>query len=170
MMIAALFLAVSPWYFCLCAQQTHASGHFDLTVSKSSALTPGTNHLDAGTASAVYTSEFFRGRVNGLKVQMPGSNGNTAYFVLLLDSTNRITQVDLTIVVPGKTVARTIAWTPSALQASFSNARFDGTRLRLLSKGSYDSLKDTPNEALTMSWDVDIDVPVVRAPARPRAP
>jgi len=55
------------------------------------------------------------------------------------------------------TVVRTVAWRPEEL-AQFSRYRFDGRRLVLGSKGVF---KDQgPEERLTISWDVDLDVPV----------
>jgi hypothetical protein len=65
--------------------------------------------------------------------------------------------------VPGSTVVRTIAWTPADLDKYFSNAHRSNGRLRLVSKGTYDS-KDLANAALVMSWDVDLDVSVDERP------
>lgn len=101
---------------------------------------------------------------------MPAGEKSRAVFVFMLNAANEVTQADLTIVVPGTSVGRTIAWTPAALAKYFPNVRYDGSRLRLVSKGSYDSLPDTPTEALTMSWDVDIDAAVVRHLGVERSP
>jgi hypothetical protein len=82
-----------------------------------------------------------------------------ARFVVLLDKERRITQVDMNFVVPGAAVARTLAFRPEQVAASFSNYQYDGKRLRLKSKGTFTDL-NAKQEVLRLSWDVDIDLPV----------
>jgi hypothetical protein len=63
--------------------------------------------------------------------------------------------------VPGTTVARTVAWKPEELKKYFSAYQFDGKRLVLKSKGRY-SESENGRENLRLSWDVDVNLPVVR--------
>jgi hypothetical protein len=83
--------------------------------------------------------------------------GDHAALVLFLDKDRRLTQVNLSYVVPGATVGRTVAWKPDELQRFASAYRFDGQRLRLRSRGVY---RESGSERLTLSWDVDLDLPV----------
>jgi hypothetical protein len=140
------------------AQSARAAGQFDLTITKSSMLKPGKSHIESKNANVTFTNEFFRGRVNALKIEMPGAENSSAVFVLLLNSAKHITEASLSIIVPGKTVLRTLAWTPADLEKYFSDCRYENDRLHLKSKGSY---AESAAEVLTMSWDVDIDAPVV---------
>jgi hypothetical protein len=128
------------------------------SITKSPVLTVGTHHVEVTDATDSLTT-VLRGRVNASKIEMTSHDRTKAIFLFLLDSADRITQANLTIVVPGSTVVRTIAWTPADLEKYFSNAHRSNGRLRLVSKGTYDS-KDLANEALVMSWDVDVDVSV----------
>jgi hypothetical protein len=88
------------------------------------------------------------------------SKGGTAVLVLFLDQGNQITQANLTYVIPGTTVVRTVAWTREDLTKYFFDYRFDQSRLRLKSKGSYNTGPDSKEEVLHLSWDVDLDIPV----------
>ena len=65
--------------------------------------------------------------------------------------------MNLSYVIPGTTVARTVAWKTDELQ-QFSNYKFDGKRLLLKSKGIYNEAGS--EERLKLSWDVDINLPV----------
>ena len=84
-----------------------------------------------------------------------------AAFVLYIGKDNKIWQANLSYVVAGATVARTVAWKPEELQKYFSDYRLDGKRLVLKSKGSY-SESEKGHEKLRLSWDVDLNLPVVR--------
>src|SRR5262245_35417845 len=84
-----------------------------------------------------------------------------AAFVLYIGKDNKIWQANLSYVVPGTTVARTVAWKPDELQKYFSDHKFDGKRLALKSKGSY-SESEKGREQLRLSWAVDLNLPVVR--------
>jgi hypothetical protein len=64
-------------------------------------------------------------------------------------------------VVPGTTVARTVAWKSEELQKYFSDYAFDGKWLILKSRGSY-AESEKGRETLRLSWDVDLNLPVVR--------
>jgi hypothetical protein len=93
---------------------------------------------------------------NGAK-EMKGSD--YAALVLFLDKQNKIGQVNLSYVVPGTTVARTVAWKPEDLKKYFSDYQFDGKRYKLKSKGTY-SETDSEERTMSLAWDVNIDLPV----------
>ena len=88
------------------------------------------------------------------------SRGGYAALVLFLDDRNQIWQANLTYVVPGTTVVRTLASSREELTKYFSDYHFDQNRLRLKSKGSYNTAPDSRKEILTLSWDADLDLPV----------
>jgi len=81
--------------------------------------------------------------------------------VLFIGKDKKIWQANLSYVVPGTTVARTVAWKPDELKKYFFDYSFDGKRLVLKSKGGY-SDSESSREKLRLSWDVDLDLPVVR--------
>lgn len=86
-----------------------------------------------------------------------------AALVLILDANNRIAQVNLSYVVPGATVARTVAWAPREL-AEWNNAfHLDGSRVQLKLKSTFTDVNDK-HERLKLSWNVDVDLAV--APAK----
>jgi hypothetical protein len=161
--VAVSILVACPWQARLVGQQARAVGAFDLTVTRSPVLTPGQYHVDAKTVTIVVTS-VARGRLRALRVEMQGTEKGLARFVFLLDTANHVTQADLSIAVPGRVASRTIAWSPSGISKYFADFRYDGQRLHLVSRGTYDSSADTPTESLLMAWDVDIDAAVTRGP------
>ena len=152
---------------------------FNLAVQKSKVLKLGKSRLETNSAFVTYTNEFFEGATNALKVQffaqpimeearaklLRGDNheisrGGYAALVLFLDEErNQIWQANLTYVVPGTTVARTVASSSEELTKYFSDFHFDHNRLQLKSKGSY-TAPDSKEEILTLSWDTDLDLPV----------
>ena len=152
---------------------------FNLDVQKSKVLKLGKSRLETESAFITYTNEFFGGATNALKVQfftqpikeearaklLRGDNqeisrGGYAALVLFLDEErNQIWQANLTYVVPGTTVAMTVAASPEELAKYFSDFHFDHTRLQLKSKGSY-TAPDSKEETLILSWNVDLDLPV----------
>ena len=152
---------------------------FNLDVQKSKVLKLGKSRLETESAFITYTNEFFGGATNALKVQfftqpikeearaklLRGDNqeissGGYATLVLFLDEErNQIWQANLTYVVPGTTVARTVAASPEELAKYFSDFHFDHTRLQLKSKGSY-TAPDSKEETLILSWNADLDLPV----------
>ena len=164
-------------------------GRFDLDVQKSKVLTIGRSHIDAASAFVTYTDEFFGGRTNALAIQMYAapidaaararlltnhkddrelSRSGSVYLVLFVDKENRITQANLTYAIPGTTVVRTVAYIQSDISRWFSDYRYAGGRLHLKSKGAYATGADSPDEQLTMSWDVDLDEAVVNRVGAPR--
>jgi len=127
----------------------------------------------------VLTDEFFAGRMQALKILFTRErltdeerresvrtnapalrNRDLVFLVLFLDKANGISQANLTVVVPGQTVTRTVAWRPDDLKDFSSQYAYDGTRLRLRHKGRFQdpSSERTP---FRLTWDVDIDAPVV---------
>jgi hypothetical protein len=152
---------------------------FNLDVQKSKVLKLGKSRLETESAFVTYTNEFFGGATNALKVQfftqpikeearaklLRGDNqeisrGGYATLVLFLDEErNQIWQANLTYVVPGTTVARTVAASPEELAKYFSDFHFDHNRLQLKSKGSY-TAPDSKEETLILSWNADLDLPV----------
>jgi len=158
--------------------QTRAA--FELVVSESNALKPGTSKIATQSAYVTLAHGLIPGNSDGLEIQFfpkpitekakadilendAKELKKTSYaaFVLYMGKDNRIWQANLSYVVPGVTVARTVAWKPEELQKYFSDFRFDGKRLVLKSKGSY-SESEKGYEKLKLSWDVDLNLPVVR--------
>ncbi len=155
--------------------QTKAT--FQLAVDSSKVLTPGTSKIVTESAFVTLTHGLIPGNADGLEIQFFTKpiteaaktdileNGakdvrksNYAALILFLDKENRVVQVNLSYVVPGTTVARTVAWRPDELK-QFSNYKFDGKRLLLKSKGVY-SESGSGDERVKLSWDVDFNLPV----------
>jgi hypothetical protein len=151
---------------------------FYLAVQQSKVLNLGKSKLETKSAFVTYTNEFFAGKTNALKIQFftqpigeetqakllrddnhEISKGGYAVLVLFLDERNQIWQANLTYVIPGTTVVRTVASNREELTKYFSDYHFDRNRLRLKSKGNYNT-PDSKEEILTLSWDTALDIPV----------
>ena len=151
---------------------------FELVNHQSGVIKQGSTRIVAESAFVTHTNELFPGKTEGLEIQFftkpiteaartdileNGAKqlrkGDYATLVLFLDKEKRVWQVNLSYVIPGTTVARTVAWKAEDLKKSFSNYQFDGKRLRLKSKGTYKEL-NPKQEAMSLSWDVDFDLPV----------
>jgi hypothetical protein len=160
-------------------QQFQTRALFQLDVRKSTELKLGKSSLETKSAFVIYTNEFFAGKTNALKVQfftqpigeeartklLRNDNreiirGGYAALVLFVDERNQIWQANLTYVIPGTTVVRTVASNREELTKYFSDYHFDQNRLRLKSKGSYNTAPDSKEEILTLSWDTDLVIPV----------
>ncbi len=160
-------------------QQFQRRALFQLDVQKSTVLKLGKSSLQTKSAFVTYTNEFFAGKINALKVQFftqpigeesrakllqndnrEISRGGYAALVLFVDERNQIWQANLTYVIPGTTVVRTVASNREELTKYFPDYHFDQNRLRLKSKGSYNTAPDSKEEILTLSWDTDLDIPV----------
>jgi len=160
-------------------QQFQTKALFDLTVQKSDILKLGKSRLETKSAFATYTNEFFAGKTNALKIEFftqpigeearakllrndnrEISGGGYAALVLFLDEQKQIWQANLTYVIPGITVVRTVAWTSEDLAKYFSDYEFDHNRLRLKSKGVYNTQADSKEEILTLSWETELDIRV----------
>ncbi len=72
-----------------------------------------------------------------------------------------MSQVNLSYVVPGTTVARTVAGTPDDLKRYFSRTSFKDGRLVVRSNGAY-SEAGAARDVFKLSWNVDLDLPVKR--------
>jgi hypothetical protein len=157
--------------------QTSAS--FDLAVQQSKWLPLGKSRLQTTSAFVTYTNEFFRGKTNALKVQFFTEpigaeaqakllsqddrdlrRGGYAALVLFLDDRDQMWQANLTYVIPGTTVVRTVASTRAELTKYFADYHFDRSRLRLKSKGTYHTPPDSKDEVLSLSWDADLNIRV----------
>ena len=156
-------------------QDFRSTATFQLVVEASGVLRPGTSTIVAKSALATRT-RIMPGNSAGLEILFftePITDAsrrdvlerqaqdlrkrNHAILVMSLDAQDKISQVNLTYVIPGTTVVRTLAWKPEDL-ARFSSYSMDGKRVLLKSKGLY---RDTGSERLTLSWDVDVNVPVL---------
>jgi hypothetical protein len=155
---------------------------FDLDVQKSKVLAVGKSHIDAVSALVTYTDEFFAGRTNAIAIQMYGApigaaarerlikkrnddsdllRSGAVYFLFFVDKQDRITQVNLTFVIPGTTVVRTVAYTQPVIDKWFSDYRYAEGRLHLTTKGTYVSGTESADDQLTLAWDLALDEPVV---------
>lgn len=137
---------------------THAV--FELAVQKSPVFRTGQSRLEAQSASATYTNEFLAGQVKALKVEFSTKQGGSAALVLFLDGQNRIGQANLTYVIPGATVTRTVAGQREEVTKYFADYRLDGKRLQLKSKGSYKTEAASKDEIFTLSWEIDVNIAV----------
>ncbi len=154
---------------------------FELVVRESSVLRAGASKIVAHGAFVTRARGLAPGNSDGLEIQFfttPVTDAakteilrnrgrglrksDYAALVLFLGRDGRIWQVNLSYVVPGTTVARTVAWSPEELAKSFSSYRFDGKRLILKSDGSY-SETESGRETMRLSWNVDVDLPVLQA-------
>jgi hypothetical protein len=161
------------------AKNHAAKASFELVVAKSSSSPAGTSRIQSQSAFVSLAHGLVPGNSDGLEVlffakpitaaTLPdllnddateSKKGDYAALVLFLDKDRKVWQVNLSFVVPGKTVVRTIAWKPDELQKYFSRASFDGKRLALVSQGSFSEADS--GEELKLSWDIDLDLPVMR--------
>ena len=161
--------------------QTRAT--FELVVNKSKYLKPGTSKVTAQSAFVSLAHGLIPGNSDGLEViffekrviDLPDLMNNDAKvirqsasyaaMVLFLDKEHRVWQVNLSYVVPGTTIAKTIAWKPDELKRYFSQVSYTKTRLALKSSGSY-SEDDPSQDVIKLSWNVDLNLPVKRAVQR----
>jgi len=109
------------------SQQFQTRALFHLDVQKSKVLNFGKSRLETKSALVTYTNKFFAGKTNALKIQFftqpigeedrakllrndnhEISRGGYAALVLFVDERNQIWQANLTYVIPGTTVVRTV--------------------------------------------------------------
>jgi hypothetical protein len=155
-------------------QDFRTTAVFELEVSGSKVLRSGASKIVTESAFVTLTHALMGNR-DGLEIQFftkPITDAaradilensarelrrsDHAALVLFLDKNSQVSQVNLSYVVPGTTVARTVAWKPEDLR-QFSNYKFDGKRLLLKSKGLY---SESGEERLKLSWEVDLNLPV----------
>ena len=161
-------------------QDFQTKSAFELVVTDSNALKPGTSKIAARSGYVTLAHGLIPGNADGLEIHFFPTRATEkvkadivendakelkkssyAALVLFLGKDNKIWQANLSFVVPGTTAARTVAWKPEELKRYFSVYQFDGNRLLLKSNGNYvEAEKD--REQLRLSWDVDLNLPVVR--------
>ncbi|HEY3065648.1 MAG TPA: hypothetical protein VGL09_07645 [Methylomirabilota bacterium] len=152
-------------------------GLMPLPASADSVFSLDDKTLVTKSAVAVLTDEFFGGRTNALRILFTPETltaqqqqeraredwrltKDYAVVVLFLDKSNRITQVNITVVIPGQTVVRTVAYKQPELQPFAAGYSYDGKRLKLRSEGSF--TEATPGMApIKLGWDMDVNAPVV---------
>ena len=182
------FVGIGVWFIAshvwaqsdgrLSPQDFKTKAEFELVVNDSSVLKAGASRIVTQSAVVTLAHGLTPGNSEGLEIQFfikPITeaavtdilkNGakelkrtDYAPLVLFLDKDNRVWQANLSYVVPGTTVGRTVAWKPEELKKYFSNYQFDGKRLVLKSNGSY-SETESGKEKLRLSWNVDFNLPV----------
>ena len=154
---------------------------FELVVNDSSVLKTGASRIVTQSAFVMRAHGLIPGNSEGLEIQFftkPVTEGaitdilkhgakeskksDYAALVLFLDKDNKVWQANLSYVIPGTTVARTVAWKPEDLKKYFSNYQYDGKRLILKSNGSYIET-ESGKEKMRLSWNVDFSLPVFRS-------
>ena len=162
----------------LSPQDFKTKAEFELVVNDSTVLKAGANRIMTQSAVVTLAHGLIPGNSEGLEIQFfikPITeaavtdilkNGakelkrtDYAALVLFLGKDNRVWQANLSYVVPGTTVARTVAWKPEELKKYFSTYQFNGKRLVLKSNGSY-SETESGKEKMRLSWNVDFNLPV----------
>lgn len=151
---------------------------FELRVSDSSVLKAGASRIVTESAFVTLAHGLIPGNSEGLEIRFftqpitqaaitdilknsakELKQSDYAALVLFLDKDNKVWQANLSYVIPGTTVARTVAWKPEELKKYFSNYQYNGKRLILKSTGSYIE-PESAKEKLRLSWNVDFNLPV----------
>lgn len=143
----------------------------------SSAFYLNADSLVTNGAAVALTDEFFGGRTRALKIlftpealtaddALAGLRPDAkprpdrhAVLVLFLDKDDKIWQVNLTVVMPGQTVVRTVAWKPDELRRFSSSYSYADKRVRLKTKGTFSEVT-TERPPVSLAWEVDVDAPV----------
>ena len=181
LMLAFCFIASRAWVQSAAhfgPQDFKTKSVFELVVSDSSVIKAGASTIVTQSAFVTRAHGLIPGNSEGLEIQFftkpiteAGINdilkngakelkkSDYAGIVLFLDKDNKIWQANLSYVIPGTTVARTVAWKPEELKKYFSNYQFDAKRLILKSNGSY-SETEPGKEKIRLSWNVDFNLPV----------
>jgi len=160
------------------AQDFNTRSVFELVVNDSRVLKVGASKIVTQSAFVTLAHGLIPGNSEGLEIQFftkPITEAaiadilknrarelkkrDYAAFVLFLDKANKLWQANLSYVIPGITVAITVAWKPDELKKYFSSYQFDGKRLTLKSKGSYSDM-ESGKENLRLAWNVDFNLPV----------
>jgi hypothetical protein len=184
LVIAACFFASWAWaqsdaHFS--AQDFKTKSVFELMVNDSSVLKTGASRIVTQSAFVMRAHGLIPGNSEGLEIQFftkpvteaaitdilkngakESKKSDYAALVLFFDKDNKVWQANLSYVIPGTTVARTVAWKPEELKKYFSNYQFDGKRLILKSNGRY-SETESGKEKMWLSWNVDFNLPVFRS-------
>ena len=149
-------------------------------VEKPKYLRPGSSKITARSAFVSLVHGLSPGNADGLEVlffESPVTESDLAdltkndarekrrashaAMVFYLDKQNRVAQVNLSYVVPGTTVARTIAGTPDEVKRYFLRASFKDGRLAVKSSGAY-AEADPSQDVFKLSWSLDLDLPMKR--------
>jgi len=160
------------------AQDFNTRSVFELVVNDSRVLKVGASKIVTQSAFVTLAHGLIPGNSEGLEIQFftkPITEAaiadilknrakelkkrDYAAFVLFLDKANKLWQANLSYVIPGITVAITVAWKPDELKKYFSSYQFDGKRLTLKSKGSYSDM-ESAKENLRQALNVDFNLPV----------
>ena len=91
--------------------------------------------------------------------------GDYAVMQLWFDKDRKVSQANLSVMVPGTTVVRTVAYTQADLKKYFGTVEFDGMRIKMDSRGKFKELNDKQEE-LSMFWEVRLDIPVAERAAK----
>ena len=157
-------------------EEFRVTAAFELLVERSTVLSHGQSRIVAKSAVATRASRLMPGNSAGLEIVFLTApitatsradvlqrqardlqKHDHAVLVLFLDTLGKIWQVNLSYVIPGTTVSRTVAWEREAL-AQFSGYALDKKHVALKSKGHY---RESGGERLTLSWNIDVKVPVL---------
>ncbi len=161
----------------LALNQTHFRGTFEFEVKQSRVMKIEKKRLECVSAFATDMRRQGPIKFAGIDIFFLPHNtssaapnpeelkhGDYANVNLMMDKSGKVTQVNMTVVVPGSTVVRTVAWKSEDLQKYFSNLTLGGNRIKLKSQGTYDD-PATDDEQIHLDWNVDIDIPVIRESA-----
>ena len=181
--LLAVMLVPAPIDDLPAQSELQANASFELVVTQSQNLKPGTSRLAFRNAFVTLVHGLAPGNSDGLEViffTKPVTNAvladiknndarelkksDHAALVLFLDDKKIVRQVNLTLVKPGMTVTRTIAWRPEELKKYFSDVTFGGGRLALETRGTYS--ESDVGEKLSVTWDIDLDLLVIREAGR----
>jgi len=151
----------------------HCAARFELEVKRSDVMRLGKATLKCANVLAIPMHREGRAQFTGIDIFFAPQSADghipksakefqQAQYVnlnLMTDGTGKVTQVNMSVVIPGKTVARTIAWKPEDLRKYFSKVILKDRRIVLKSSGAYDD-PQTASEQASLHWDVDIDAPI----------
>jgi hypothetical protein len=159
-LIVAIAVVLGPLYAAstgpFTLQDFRTRGAFELVVNDSKPLPSGTTKIETQSGYITLAHGLVPGNSDGLEIQFfpdpitekvkadilendakEAKKTSYAAFVLYIGKDNKISQANLSYVVPGTTAARTVAWKSEELQKYFYDYRFDGKRVALKSKGTY---------------------------------
>ena len=159
------------------AHRSKVAGSVELTNHQPDLLLQGKARLDLVDGRAVHSAtlalrtEGFRIDLYTKPVTAPGGGdlpaadvarsekAGVAVVMILLDKQGGIAQANVTMVIPGSTVTRTVAWKPTDLESWSAGFHHDGGRLTLRHNGVLSEV-NAKGEPLELAWKFDIDLPV----------
>jgi hypothetical protein len=191
--IAALYLAAlaaatvaarSPSPSRTAQASDKAVGTFEIDNNQTGVLRKGVSHVGTVDAYAVHEAHMRPYPNEGLlifyfakpltdtdradiltKDARKSGNGDYAVMQLWFDKERKVSQANLSVIVPGTTVVRTVAYLQADLKRDFGNVEFDGKRIKVDSRGLFKERNDKQEE-LSLSWQVQLDIPVAERPAK----